>query len=318
MTTFAVGIDIGGTRIRAAVVAEGGAVLERVVLDTPHLSQDPRVVEDTLVDAVERLGASYDVAAVGVAAAGWVDRRGELVVFAPHLSWRNEPLAARLRERLATHVVVDNDANVSAMAEMALGAGRGSRDILLLTLGTGIGGAYVHDGSLVRGANGLAGEFGHMQVVPDGRRCECGNRGCWEQYSSGSALVREARELVMGRSPASTTLRSLVGDDAARLTGPLVTEAARAGDRSAVELLAEVGEWLGTGIAGLCAALDPELVIVGGGVSEAGDLLLDPARRVLARKLPGRGYRPEPAIVQAALGAEAAMIGAGLLATRSL
>ena len=269
------------------------------------------------MDAVDRLRASYDVTAVGVAAAGWVSRDREYVLFSPHLSWRNEPLAARLRDRLRIPVVVDNDANASADAEMLLGAGVGRRDVLCLTLGTGIGGALVHDGVVVRGAHGLAGEFGHMQVVPDGRRCECGNRGCWEQYSSGSALVREARELVTGRSPASTTLRSLVGDDAAGLTGPLVTEAARAGDRSAVELLAEVGEWLGTGIAGLCAALDPELVIVGGGVSEAGDLLLDPARRVLARKLPGRGYRPEPAIVRAALGAEAAMIGAGLLATRS-
>jgi len=214
-------------------------------------------------------------------------------------------------------VFIDNDANTTAWAEMRFGAGRGCRQVLCLTLGTGIGGALVIDGRVYRGANGMAGEFGHMQVVPDGRRCECGNRGCWEQYASGARVVVEARELLATGSPAAYALAEAVQRDPARLTGPLVTEVARTGDRAATELLAQVGDWLGVGLAGLCAGFDPELVIVGGGLSDAGDLLLEPARRALARTLTGRGFRPEPPVVKTELGTDAGFIGAAELA-RSL
>ena len=186
-----------------------------------------------------------------------------------------------------------------------------------MTLGTGIGGALIVNGELFRGGHGLAGEFGHMQVVRDGRRCECGNRGCWEQYSSGNTLVREARELVVGRSPAAESLRRKVAGDPDRLTGPLVSEAARAGDPAATELFHEVGDWLGRGLASLTAAFDPEIIIVGGGVSEAGEFLLGPARETLGRTLTGRGFRPEPPIVLAELGADAGFVGAADIA-RSL
>ena len=187
-----------------------------------------------------------------------------------------------------------------------------------MTLGTGIGGALIINGEVFRGGHGLAGEFGHMQVVRDGRRCECGNRGCWEQYSSGNTLVREARELVVSRSPAAYRLRQLVAEDPDKLTGPLVTEAANAGDRAAIELFQEVGEWLGRGLASLTAAFDPEVIIVGGGVSEAGELLLGPAREALGRTLTGRGFRPEPPIVRAELGPDAGFVGAADLARSAL
>ena len=164
----------------------------------------------------------------------------------------------------------------------------------------------------------MAGEFGHMQVVPDGHRCECGNRGCWEQYSSGNALVREARELVIAQSPAAHHLRQLVEGDPSKLTGPMVTEAAQGGDSAAIELLQEVGAWLGIGLAGLTAAFDPEIIVIGGGVSDAGDLLLNPAREALSRKLTGRGFRPEPPVVKAELGPDAGFIGAADLARQAL
>ena len=212
---------------------------------------------------------------------------------------------------------MDNDANATAWAELRFGAAQGRRDVLCITLGTGIGGALVIDGLVFRGANGLAGEFGHMQVVPGGRRCECGNRGCWEQYSSGNALVREARELVHTESPLAARLRELVGGDADLISGATVTRAAREGDPAAEEILRAVGTWLGTGLAGLVAGFDPELVVIGGGVSEAGDLLLEPAREALARNLTGRGHRPVPPVVAARLGPSAGMIGAADLA-RSL
>lgn len=153
-----------------------------------------------------------------------------------------------------------------------------------------------------------------MQVVPGGHRCECGNRGCWEQYASGNALVRDARELVLADSPVAHHLRELVDGDVSRLTGPMVSEAARRGDPAAVELITEVGHWLGVGLAGLTAAFDPDCVIVGGGVSEAGELLLKPTRESFARTLTGRGFRVPPAIVAARLGADAGFVGAADLA----
>jgi len=314
----AVGVDIGGTKVLAGVVDGAGLVVERVRLNTPHRSKKPAVVEDTIVQAVGTLRETSNVAAVGIGAAGFVDGAGTRVLFAPHLSWRNEPLKDRLEERLKVPVLVDNDANTTAWAEVRFGAGRGHRQIVCVTLGTGIGGALVVDGRVFRGGNGLAGEFGHMQVVPEGRRCECGNRGCWEQYSSGNALVREARELVDARSPAASQLRELVDDDPDKLTGTVVTEAARAGDRAAIEIFVEVGRWLGTGLAGLCAAFDPELIIIGGGVSDADGLLLDPAREALGRKLTGGGFRPEPPVVRAELGTDAGFIGAADLAWQDL
>jgi glucokinase len=217
-------------------------------------------------------------------------------------------------ERIRLPVVVDNDANTMALAECRFGAGRGHRFVLCVTLGTGIGGALVLDQRVYRGANGMAGEFGHMQVVPDGHWCECGNRGCWEQYASGNALVRDARELVRSSSPMARQLRDLVHGDASSLEGPQITEAARDGDPLSIELLADVGRWLGVGLAGMAAAFDPGCIIIGGGLSEAGELLIDPTRQAFSRSLTGRGHRAEPLIVQAELGPNAGFIGAADMA----
>ena len=287
-------------------------------METPDRSSDPAAVEDTIFKAVRALPSYAGATAVGVGAAGFVDTTGSIVMFSPHLSWRDEPLKAALESRLGLPVLVDNDANTTAWAELRFGAGRGHQQLLCITLGTGIGGALVIDGRVCRGANGMAGEFGHMQVVPDGRRCECGNRGCWEQYSSGNTLVREARELVAAASPVAFRLRELVDGDASRLTGPIVTEAARAGDPAAIEMFREVGDWLGTGLASLTAAFDPEVIIIGGGVSDADELLLDPAREGLRRKLTGRGFRPEPPVLKAELGPDAGFVGAADLARLAL
>jgi glucokinase len=236
------------------------------------------------------------------------------VRFSPHLSWRDEPLQAAVSSRLGLPVVVENDANAAAWAEWRFGAARGESHLVCITLGTGIGGGVLVDGELLRGRYGMAGEFGHMQVVPGGHRCECGNRGCWEQYASGNALVRESRELAAAGSPMAHRLLDLAGGDPERLSGPLVTQAARDGDQAAVELLTDVGQWLGTGLADLAAALDPGTFVIGGGVSDAGELVLGPAREAFRRTLTGRGYRPEARIVQAELGPDAGLVGAADLA----
>ncbi|WP_407661049.1 ROK family glucokinase [Kitasatospora purpeofusca] len=309
-----IGVDIGGTKVVAGVVDGEGKVLEKLRTDTPDKSKSAKVVEDVIVELVLELADRHDVHAVGIGAAGWVDAERSTVLFAPHLNWRGEPLREALSSRLRFPVVVENDANAAAWAEWRFGAGRGEEHMVMLTLGTGIGGAVVRDGYVDRGKYGLAGEFGHMQVVPGGHRCPCGNRGCWEQYSSGNALVRDARELVAEESPVVQALLTRAGGTVEGITGPLVTEAARAGDPTATELLYDVGTWLGVGIANLAAALDPGRFVIGGGVSEAGDLLLTPARDTFRRTLTGRGFRPESTIVHAALGNEAGLVGAADLA----
>jgi hypothetical protein len=194
-----VGIDIGGSKLLAGAVDAHGQVLEKVRRETP--TKSPRAVEDAIVETVRDLAERHPVAAVGIGAAGFVDTARASVLFSPHLAWRNEPLRDAVWARLRLPVVVDNDANAAAWAESRFGAAVGRRHVLCITLGTGIGGALLFDGRVFRGANGMAGEFGHMQAVPGGHRCECGNRGCWEQYASGNALVRDARELVQADSP---------------------------------------------------------------------------------------------------------------------
>ncbi|WP_256839999.1 ROK family glucokinase [Ornithinimicrobium faecis] len=307
-----IGVDVGGTKVVAGLVDESGSVVAQTRRDTPGRTTQPSVVEEVIVDAVAEMltAATGPVLGVGLGAAGFVSADRRTVVFAPHLAWRDEPIRDRLAQRLGLPVVLDNDAKAAAWAEFRFGAGRDESRLLLVTLGTGIGGALVIDGRVERGRHGLAGEFGHMQVVPEGERCECGNRGCWEQYSSGRAMQREAREMLEQDSPYAAGLAAYCDGDPARVEGHHVTQAARAGDVAALELMGDVGRWLGVGLANLAAALDPGRIVVGGGVSEAGDLLLEPAREMFGRRLTGRGHRPVAPILAAELGPLAGMIGA--------
>lgn len=304
-----VGVDIGGTKVLAGVV-DDGRVTGTALRTTPGRRVVTSRVEDELVEAVLECAAGRPLAGVGVAAAGFVDSAGERVMFAPHLPWQGEPLREVLEQRLGCPVLLDNDANCAARAEARHGAARGAASALMITMGTGIGGAVLLEDRVLRGANGMAGEFGHMQVVPDGRHCECGRFGCWEQYSSGNALVRTARGLMSEQPSVLVEMSAGVPE---HLTGTLVTSAAEQGDPVARQAFATVGEWLGVGTGNLVAALDPEVVVIGGGVSSAGDLLLDPARASLRRSLVGASHRRIPEMVCAQLGPEAGMIGAALL-----
>jgi glucokinase len=318
MSGVHIGVDIGGTKVMAAVVSASGEVGPIARRTTPGRRVEVALVEDALTEAVLEAAAGRPVAGVGIAAAGFVDAVGERVMFAPHLPWRNDPTRSRLEARWRTRVVLDNDANCAARAEVALGAARGVADVLMVTMGTGIGGAVILGGTLLRGRNGMAGEFGHMQVVPDGNGCECGGTGCWEQYSSGNALVRYARSRMLHASYAGTSLlEELTGGDPTTLTGPMITTAAERGDDLALQAYEEIGEWLGVGLANLVAAFDPELLVIGGGVSAAGDLLLDPARTALEQSLVGAGHRVIPPVVRAHFGPEAGVVGAAALARSS-
>jgi len=314
--TLSIGIDIGGTKVAAGVVDEQGTILDRQLSPTP--SHSPQAVEDAIVQVVAELRSRYRVDTVGIGAAGWVDNEQAVVRFSPHLAWRSEPLKARLAHRIDLPLIVDNDANAAAWAEYRFGAGRGSSVMVCITLGTGIGGGLVINGQLFRGTYGMAGEWGHMISVPGGHWCECGNRGCWEQYASGNALVREARALARTNSPTAHRLLQMVGGDADQITGPSVTAAAIQGEPNSVELLADVGSWLGRGIADLAAALDPEVVVIGGGVSAAGDLLLVPAQQAFSRTLTGRGFREEARLVLAHFRNDAGLVGAADLARHAM
>ncbi|MBA3250663.1 MAG: ROK family glucokinase [Geodermatophilaceae bacterium] len=310
---LAIGVDIGGSKAAAGVVDEAGRVVEQLRRPTPR---DAAGTEDVIAELVQELSGRHDVGAVGVGAAGWVGSDRATVLFSPHLAWRDEPLRAALRARLGVPVVVENDANAAAWAEYCFGGGRGEPVLLCVTLGTGIGGGLVVDGELFRGRFGLAGEWGHLRVVPDGRACACGNRGCWEEYVSGRALAWAARELAESSPAVAAGLLERVEGDPTRLLGEHVTAAAQAGDRAALDLLAEAGRWLGQGIADLAAILDPGTVVIGGGLSELGELLLEPARERYAAVLTGRGYRPELTLRTAELGPAAGLIGAADLARR--
>jgi glucokinase len=307
-----VGIDVGGTKIAGGVVDDAGSILATARRDSPATNTE--AIEGAIEDLVRELGASYDVGAVGVGAAGFVDAARSTIMFAPNLAWRDEPLRSDLEKRLGLPVVIENDANAAAWGEFRFGAGEDVEDLLLVTVGTGVGGGIVLNGGLHRGAFGVAAEIGHMRVVPDGRLCGCGQRGCWEQYASGSALVTETRRLAGENVPGSDGLLERAGGKADAISGRLITAAAQDGDAFATARLAELGRWLGEGIASLAAVLDPAVAVIGGGVSEAGALLLDPVREHYTSSLTGRRHRPELVIRPALLGNRAGMIGAGDLA----
>ena len=306
---LAVGVDIGGTKLAAGLVAGDGTVVTRLRRETP--ADDVVAITRTIVEVVAEIRSEHglDPVPVGVGAAGIIDLGGT-VRYAPNLAWRDHPLRAELEDALGVRVTVDNDANVAAWGEFRCGAGAAARaSLALLTIGTGVGGGLVLDGQLVRGANGFAAEFGHIVVSEGGPVCPCGNRGCLEVLASGTAIGRTAADLLAaGEVPDGSPLHQQPP------TGKSVTVAAHAGDEAATEVLRRCGTWLGVGIASLVNALDPEIVVLGGGAMQAGDLLLRPALQAAAARIMGRGYRPPTPVVRATLADDAGLVGAALLA----
>jgi glucokinase len=306
----AIGIDIGGTKIAGAVVSEDGQILaeERVATEAGN----SQAIIDAVVDMINRLSEGREIVAAGVAAPGFIDADQSTVYYTPNISWRNEPLRERLRARLDLDITIDNDANAAGWAEYRFGAGRAVKDMTVLTIGTGVGGAIVSGGALFRGGFGAGAELGHLRIVPDGLPCGCGARGCIEQYGSGRALLRMANEIadVGGIGLALADARREHGE----LDGAIVGALIASGDAGAIHALQELGHWLGQACASLSAVLDPELFVFGGGVAVAGDLLLDPVRDAYRQHVPARGYHPEPEFVIAELVNDAGVVGAADLA----
>jgi glucokinase len=306
-----IGIDAGGTKLLGGVVDEQLVVHNRV--HRTWRGADRAETLDIFVGAVEEIrAAAPDVDAVGFGIPSLVDHARGVSVWSNHLPLDEVPFRDLMSERLGLPVVVDNDTNVAVLAEHAHGAARGAEHAVMVALGTGIGGGLVIGGRVHRGARGFAGELGHMTLDIHGEDCPggCPGRGCFESLVSGRAIGVAARRLGVER-PASTFGRLLADGDEIR--GTLVTELAHDGDEQARAVLAEIGARLGIGIAGLVNALDPGIVVIGGGAVAAGDLLLDPARALLAERALPPGGAPPP-IVPARFGSESAMLGAALLA----
>jgi glucokinase len=309
----AIGLDIGGTKIAGFRVSEDGRVLDYARSPTPG-GESAEVF--SAIEEVARQVMGPAATAVGVGVAGIVEYPAGVVRYGPNLPFRDLPLQDWLARSTGLPCRVDNDANVAGWGEFRVGAARDAEHMLLVTVGTGIGGAIVDGGRLFRGAHGFAAEIGHIIVEPGGPLCGCGNLGCWEQVASGRAIGRLGREAAASE-PASH-LVELADGDPAMVTGAVVTVAAKQGDLTAIAVLAEVGRRLGEGIAGLVNVLDPEVVVVGGGAIDAGDLLLGPARIAFVEAVEAPEHRPEVPILAAQLGNDAGGIGAALLALAEL
>jgi glucokinase len=308
----AIGIDIGGTKIAGAVVDEFGTIIrsER----TPTTAGDPRAIEDAVVEMIEKLAQGEDVVAAGIAAAGFIDSAQSTVYYAPNINWRNEPLRATLEARLDMPILIENDANAAGWAEFCFGAGRLYSDMVTLTIGTGVGGAIVSGDRLFRGGFGCGAELGHLRVVPGGLPCGCGAHGCIEQYGSGRALLRIANELAdaggIGQGLASARKRK------GKLTGKDLGRLIQDGDNGALAALRQMGAALGAACATFSAVLDPQIFVFGGGVADAGELLLEPVRAAFLDNLPARGFHPEPEFAIAELVNDAGVVGAADLARK--
>lgn len=306
----AIGIDIGGTKIAGAVVDEFGSIVRSERVPTP--AGDPAMLEDAVVEMIRSLSADEPVAAVGVAGAGFIDAAQSIVYYAPNINWRNEPFREKLEARVGAAVVVENDANAAGWAEFRFGAGRMVSDMVMLTIGTGVGGAIVASDRLFRGGFGAGAELGHMRLVPNGIACGCGQHGCLEQYGSGRALMRMANEIADAGGIGLALARAR--EEHGALDGRLVGDLIAAEDPGATAALRQLGHWLGQAAASLSAVLDPQRFVFGGGVAIAGDLLLDPVREAFLEHLPARGYHPEPDFVIAELVNDAGVVGAADLA----
>ena len=311
--TLTIGIDVGGTKVLGGVVDESGKVLTTARKDTPR--QGGSALTQTIADVAKELLQQHSVASVGVSAAGFVSSDRKTMLATPNIAdWNGVDLDQQLTQLIGLPVVIENDANAAAWGEAKFGAGKNQNHMMMLTVGTGIGGGIVVNGALYRGAYGIAAEFGHMRVVPEGHICGCGARGCFEQYASGNALLRHAREAINASPEVARNLLSRGDGTVAGLTGQAITEAARDGDPVALTAFNTTSQWLGAGIASLAVLLDPACVVIGGGVISAGEILLKPTRESLERNMPFAGKHPYPQIIAALLGNEAGLVGVADLA----
>jgi glucokinase len=312
--SLAIGVDLGGTKIAAGVVDETGKIVDQLVAPTPKDSSQSVISE--LAKTIDSLAQKHNVSDVCVAAPGFVDAKRTEVLFTANLPMRNVKLKAELEKITKLNVVIENDANAAAWAEFKFGAAIGSQNAVMLTVGTGLGGGLVINDELVRGEFGVAAEVGHMTLVQDGLQCGCGLKGCWEQYASGSALLRTARKLAQKYRDEAEILLSLGDRTPEGVEGIHITQAAEKGCPIALRAFGEIGKALGLGMASLAALLDPQVFVIGGGVSQGSRFFFDATAEAFKSNLTARDFRPLADIKLASMGNDAGLIGAADLARR--
>jgi len=315
-TRYVIGVDLGGTKISVgSMPTDGSAVIAQHT--EPTLAAEgaddvtariARCIETVIADTLAKTGASRRaILGIGLGAPGPLDRERGLVIVAPNLGWRDYPLRDRIVEATGLPATLDNDANCATVGEWWIGAAKGGRNVVGLTIGTGIGGGLILDGKLYHGSSDVAGEVGHTTIDSTGRRCKCGNYGCLEAYASGPAIAERAREALAGGEPSALLLMS--GGDLAQITAQTVYEAAKTGDHIASEVVRETARFIGTGIANLLNVFNPDVVVLAGGVAQAGEDLFGPLRAEVKR----RAFKPAVdacRIVPGALGGDAGLVGA--------
>jgi glucokinase len=306
------GVDLGGTKIAVGVVDPKGELVSHARVPTPS---DPDLILSAIISAVQEVRHGLDVQAIGIGVAGHVDVHRATVRFAPNLRWRDKPVRAAVERATGLPVVVDNDANAAAWGEFAYGAGTGYDDMVMVTLGTGLGGGIISNGRIFRGRFGMAGEIGHYRAVPGGLRCGCGQSGCIEQYASGTAHTRRARERAAADPELAAALLALGDGTPAGIRDGHITAAAHHGDPFAVSLFEETGRWVGQALADLAAIFDPAVFVIGGGLSQTGELIRRPAERAYRLAL---SFESPADVVTATLGPHVGLIGAAALASTAL
>ena len=315
MENFSIGVDIGGTKVLGGVVDASGNILTTHREDTPKAGGDE--LTQAIIGVIQELLAQHPATSVGISAAGFVSSDRQTMLATPNIAgWNGINLMTEISREVDLPIVIENDANAAAWGEAIYGAGRGESELMMVTVGTGIGGGIISNGALYRGAFGVSAEFGHMRVVPGGHLCGCGKFGCFEQYASGSALHRHLMEAIAKDPTRAHSLLARGDGTLEGIKGNHITAAARAGDPIAVEAFNTTGDWLGAGIASLSVILDPALVVIGGGVIDAGELLMAPTRLAIEKYMPFSGKHPTPRIVVAELGNDAGLVGVADLARR--
>ena len=315
MENLSIGVDIGGTKVLGGVVDSAGNILTTHREDTPKAGGS--ALTQTIIGVTQELLSQFPATSVGISAAGFVSSDRQTMLATPNIAgWNGVNLHDEISREIDLPVVIENDANAAAWGEAIYGAGRGESELMMVTVGTGIGGGLVNNGALYRGAFGVAAEFGHMRLVPGGHQCGCGRLGCFEQYASGSALHRHLLEAIEKDPSRAQSLLARGDGTVDGIKGNHITEAAREGDPLAAEAFNTTGDWLGAGIASICVIVDPACVVIGGGVIDAGDLLMIPTRAAIEKYMPFSGKHPAPKVLVAELGNDAGLIGAADLARR--
>ncbi len=310
------GVDLGGTKILTAVANSNGKMLSRDHSITPATKGHEAVIQSILESigrALDKAGiATSELSAIGVGAPGLSNPETGILFTSPNLpGWRDVPLREIIEKELGKKTFLINDANAAALGELYFGAARGTRNFIYVTISTGIGGGIVIDGKIYTGTLGTAGEVGHMTIDDDGPVCNCGNRGCWETLASGTALAREARHRI--KEGAKTSILDYTGGDMDNVTAEVIQKAAQQGDALAGELIARTGYYVGVGLANLINLFNPELIVIGGGLSHIGDMLFEPAFKVAKERAFEKAYQAVR-FAPAELGRNSGVLGAVVFA----